>query len=335
MSSNRKAPADRGTRTRNGITSLSSPFRDESRDATALRVKVTKLERRVATLGVVVRLLMILVRTTGVNLAKVRVSSAAGKSKILRGLGRAAPIIGRQAALRVLGLRPARLREWRNAERECELDDSPPCPRSVQTRLTLDERHAIREMVESDMYKHLSIRSLSLLAQRMGRVLAAYGTWCRLTRAHGWQRPRRRLYPAKPKIGVRAQRPGEWLHIDTTVIKLLDGTARRDVHTQPAGGLFLNLDQPTRNVLGAHRTTASLVAASASTSPAADRQPRQASLSSRPPTRAAPDSYPGSVGFRFSGRNRPASKSPTQKRVQDRKSLVDGNVQCGPVVLKR
>ena len=198
--------------------------RDERRDATALRVKVAKLERRVATLGAVVRLLMILLRTTGVSLAKVRVSSAAGMSKILRGFERAAPIIGRQAALRVLGLRPARLREWKNAERVCELGDSPPCPRSVPTRLTLDERHAIREMVESDVYKHLSIRSLSLLAQRMGRVFAAYGTWCRLIRAHGWRRPRRCLYPAKPKIGVRAQRPGEWLHIHTTVIKLLDGT---------------------------------------------------------------------------------------------------------------
>ena len=84
---------------------------DERRDAAALRVKVAKLERRVATLGAVVRLLMTLVRTTGVSLAKVRVSSAAGKSKILRGLERAAPIIGRQAALRVLGLRPARVRE--------------------------------------------------------------------------------------------------------------------------------------------------------------------------------------------------------------------------------
>ncbi len=44
---------------------------DERRDATALRVTVAKLERRVATLGALVRLRMILVRTTGVNFAKV------------------------------------------------------------------------------------------------------------------------------------------------------------------------------------------------------------------------------------------------------------------------
>jgi transposase InsO family protein len=39
-----------------------------------------------------------------------------------------------------------------------------------------------------------------------------------------WGRPRRRLYPAKPKIGIRASTPGELLHVDVTIIRLLDGT---------------------------------------------------------------------------------------------------------------
>ena len=110
------------------------------------------------------------------------------------------------------------------AARACRLDDAPPCPRSVPTRLTAKERQSIRDMVEADEYKHLSLRSLAILAQRMGRVFAAYGTWCRLTRTWGWRRPRRRMYPAKPRVGIRAQHPSAWLHIDTTVIKLLDGT---------------------------------------------------------------------------------------------------------------
>ena len=37
-------------------------------------------------------------------------------------------------------------------------------------------------------------------------------------------RPRKRVYPAKPKVGVRALAPGELLHLDVTIIKLLDGT---------------------------------------------------------------------------------------------------------------
>jgi putative transposase len=39
-----------------------------------------------------------------------------------------------------------------------------------------------------------------------------------------WGRPRRRLYPAKPKIRIRAHAPGELLDLDVTIIRLLDGT---------------------------------------------------------------------------------------------------------------
>ena len=43
-------------------------------------------------------------------------------------------------------------------------------------------------------------------------------------RTHGWRRPRLRVHPAKPKVGLRTTRPDEMWHIDTTVIRLLDGT---------------------------------------------------------------------------------------------------------------
>ena len=56
------------------------------------------------------------------------------------------------------------------------------------------------------------------------RIGCADGAWARLIRERGWRRPRQRVYPAKPKEGIRATKPGELLHIDVTVIKLLDGT---------------------------------------------------------------------------------------------------------------
>src|SRR5262249_50567176 len=40
----------------------------------------------------------------------------------------------------------------------------------------------------------------------------------------GWRRPRLRVHPAKPKLGVRTTHPNGMWHIDTTVIRLLDGT---------------------------------------------------------------------------------------------------------------
>ncbi len=43
-------------------------------------------------------------------------------------------------------------------------------------------------------------------------------------RTAGWRRPRIRVYPAKPKVGIRPKAPGELLHLDVTIIRLLDGT---------------------------------------------------------------------------------------------------------------
>jgi putative transposase len=45
-----------------------------------------------------------------------------------------------------------------------------------------------------------------------------------LVKIAGWRRPRNRVYPAKPKIGIRATAPRELLHLDVTIIKLFDGT---------------------------------------------------------------------------------------------------------------
>ena len=58
---------------------------------------------------------------------------------------------------------------------------------------------------------------------------ASPSTWYHLVRKYGWRRPRLRIHPAKPKIGLRTTRPDEMWHIDTTVIRLLDGT-RASLH---------------------------------------------------------------------------------------------------------
>ena len=62
------------------------------------------------------------------------------------------------------------------------------------------------------------------MRERVGKVFAAPATWARLVRERGWLRPRKRLYPDKPTEGIQASGPGEILHIDVTIIKLVDGT---------------------------------------------------------------------------------------------------------------
>jgi len=70
----------------------------------------------------------------------------------------------------------------------------------------------------------MPLRALSLYAQRAGHVFASATTWAKLVQQRGWRRPRRRVYPEKPKTGIRATYPNEYWHIDVTVIRLLDDT---------------------------------------------------------------------------------------------------------------
>ena len=193
-------------------------------DEIDLRVQIAKLQRRVEVLAAVLRFLMTLVRATNANLVAQRVPAATAKARILRAIARAKPSIGHRSALRVLGLRQSRFREWTRAAERCALQDAPPCPRSVPSRLTYEERSAMRDLVEAESFRHLSVRSLAILARRIGRVYASYETWCRNIRRYKWNRPRNRLYPAKPKVGIRADRPGQYLHVDVTIIRLLDGS---------------------------------------------------------------------------------------------------------------
>ncbi len=83
---------------------------------------------------------------------------------------------------------------------------------------------AIKEMVTATEYRHMPLRTLSLCAQRAGQVFASATTWAKLVRQRGWRRPRRRVYPEKPKTGIRATHANEYWHIDVTVIRLVDDT---------------------------------------------------------------------------------------------------------------
>ena len=82
----------------------------------------------------------------------------------------------------------------------------------------------MREMVESNQYRHVPTGRLAILAQRLGKVFASSTTWWRMVRERDWCRPRWRVYPPKPKLGIRATKSDEFWHVDTTVIKLLDHT---------------------------------------------------------------------------------------------------------------
>src|SRR5713101_1650418 len=189
-----------------------------------LRQEVLKLRRRIQKLTALLRLALALLRTSGFSLTGERLPEGRAKLRILRAVDRASEYLPLRAVLRFLRVSPSRFHAWRRRQRACALDDQSSCPRTSPYRLTPPEVRAIEDMVTSPEYRHVPTGTLAVLAQRLGKVWASPSTWCRLVRKHGWRRPRLRVHPAKPKIGLRATRADEMWHIDTTVIRLLDGT---------------------------------------------------------------------------------------------------------------
>ena len=128
------------------------------------------------------------------------------------------------AVLQIVEISQSRYHSWCRAAEGCDLADQPSCPTVVAARLTSKEVEAIGGTVESHDYRFMSIRSLALHVQKIGKVFASPSTWYSLVRRKGWRRPRKRLYPPKPKVGAQSIAPGELVHFDVTITRLLDGT---------------------------------------------------------------------------------------------------------------
>lgn len=192
--------------------------------AKELRREIVDLRRRNRKLRAVLRILVAVLRVSKFSLANCRIVDTALRSRILRAIDHSRNVLPRRAALRLLGVSPARYQAWRRSEVGCELEEQNVCPKTSPHQLTLDEVQAIRKMVTSPEHRHIPTGTLAILAQRLGKVFASASTWYRLVRQHGWRRPRLRVHPAKPKVGIRATRPNELWHVDATVIRLLDNT---------------------------------------------------------------------------------------------------------------
>ena len=183
-----------------------------------------KLKRRAQRQTAIIRLLVVLLKLSGFRLDEQRLPDGTAKAKVLRAVDRSKDALSLKSALRLVRLSPARYQAWKRAEKQCELDDRSSCPRSHPKQLTPAEVSTIKQMVIATEYRHMPLRTLSLYAQRIGMVFASATTWTKLARQRGWRRPRRRVYPEKPKTGIRATHPNEYWHIDVTVIRLLDDT---------------------------------------------------------------------------------------------------------------
>ena len=197
-------------------------------DAVRLQQEVLRLRARHQKLIALLRVLLAVFRISGYSLNQSRLADGSHKLALLRAIDRSRSALPLRSVLRVVRLSQSRYHGW-NREVQCALDDRSSCPRSSPQQLTAAEVSVIHEFVTSEEYRHVPTGTLARLAQRLGKVFASASTWYRLVRDHKWRRPRQRVHPAAPKVGIRASRPNEIWHIDTTLIRLLDGS-RAYVH---------------------------------------------------------------------------------------------------------
>jgi putative transposase len=192
-------------------------------DTVKLQQEILALRRRRKQLFALIRILVLLWKLSGFSLTRLRIPDRARKLILIRAIDRSRSVLPLRVVLRILGLSDSRYHAWKREE-ECGLDDVPSCPRSSPQQLTPIEISAIQEMVTSEEYRHVPTGTLARLAQRLRKVFASPTTWYRLVRRFQWRRPRKRVHPAQPKVGIRATRPNEIWHVDTTLIRLLDGS---------------------------------------------------------------------------------------------------------------
>ena len=209
-----------------------------------LREEVLTLRRRVQKLAALLRLALALLRISHFTLASERLPDGRDKQRIMEAIDQARACIPMRALLRLLRLSPSRFHAWRRRHMACTLADQSSCPHTSPHRLTPSEIRVIKDMVTAPDYRHVPTGTLAILAQRLGKVWAAPSTWYRLVQQHGWRRPRLRVHPAKPKIGLRTTRADEmWWHRHDR-----HPSARRDPRASPC--------RPPRQLLATHSAVA-------------------------------------------------------------------------------
>jgi putative transposase len=169
-------------------------------------------------------LVLTTIKIFGFQVQYKRLPSSGAKEKLLTAIKAASESIPLSECLAAIGLTAARYHNWLKREVKCLLEDRPSCPRVSPTQMIRSEIRKIQDLYTSKDFSHYSIQALSWLGKKTGEVMASPSTWSRVIRELGLKKNRIRIYPPKPRIGIRASAPGQIWHLDQTILRLGDGT---------------------------------------------------------------------------------------------------------------
>ena len=193
-------------------------------DSSSLVRETLALKSQIEVLRAKHELLSKTIKIFGFQIQFRRLPQPESKSDILAAIKSAMQTISLQVCLELIGLSSARYFHWIKRQVTCALKDQSTCPRVSPTKLTTSEINKIKDLYTSKDFSHYSALSLSWLGKKTGDIVASASTWSRVIRDLGIKRNRLRVYPTKPKIGIRASAPGQIWHLDLTILRLQDGT---------------------------------------------------------------------------------------------------------------
>jgi transposase InsO family protein len=189
-----------------------------------LVVEVEGLKRELAQAKTKLALINVALMVSGFRLQYIRIASADLKEKLLDAISKTVAVLSIKEALETIGLSMARYRSWSKRQIQCRLSDEVSCPKLTPTKITTKERSMICSLVTSKKYLYFSIPSLALFAKRRRIVFASLTVWYRTVREFSLRRPGIRIYPQKPKVGIRAAAPNQIWHLDQSLLRLKNGT---------------------------------------------------------------------------------------------------------------
>jgi hypothetical protein len=137
------------------------------------------------------------------------------QSRLVSAINELRPHIGLELALKIFFLHRNQFYEWAVASRHnCTASFTSLCLRRYPRQLQRKEVEKIRDMLTSPSYEHWPIVSIAGHALRNKQVMASLYAWYKYARILNLSH--KACKKTTKQVGLIAQRPNEYLHIDTT-----------------------------------------------------------------------------------------------------------------------
>jgi transposase InsO family protein len=143
------------------------------------------------------------------------------QAKLVSAVKSLRPHISLKVALKIFFVHRNQFYEWAEASRRnCTHSVTSLCLRRYPRQLQRKEIEKIRSILISPKYKHWPIVSIAAHALRNGSVVASLYSWYKYAKMFGLTHNSSKK--TSKKVGLIAEKPNEYLHIDTTYYSLSD-----------------------------------------------------------------------------------------------------------------